>query len=155
MGKKDKQKAAARARAGRATIRTNGTPAEIQDIEPEIIFIDDTSDCDYTGGVNYISYSDEKDAWKSESSDSSHSNSDTESEEIGEMEGEELEKSLQALKVVIELHKAEDSILDALGKDMPGKAWAKAKSNRALGYSGNLGRSKRCRHKEAQDHAMA
>ena len=80
MGKKDKQKAAARACAGRATIRTDNTQATASEtsmqpgiqviIKPEVIFVDDESDvdCDYTGGVNYIPCSNEEnnveDAWE-------------------------------------------------------------------------------------------
>jgi hypothetical protein len=157
MGKKDKQKAAARARAGRATIQINDAHTTASETRPEVILIDDNSDvdCGYTGGVNYTSYSDEEnnvnDAWES-------SDSNTDSEQIGEMEGEELEKSLQALKAVIELHegtKTETMIFDSLGKDMSSKAWEKAESNRALGYSGNSGRSKRRRNKKARDQAEA
>lgn len=123
MGKKDKQKAAARARSRRWA-----------DNKPEDIVIDiesdsgHSADCGYTGGVNYISDSDAEiivdNAW-SESSD----NDDT---EIHEMEGEELDKNLQALKAAIEWHEGHttnDTILDKLGKGMSDKVWEKAESN--------------------------
>jgi hypothetical protein len=83
MGKKDKQKAAARARAGRATIRINDAHTTASETRPEVILIDDNSDvdCGYTGSVNYTPYSDEEnnvdDAWES-------SDSNTDSEQIGE-----------------------------------------------------------------------
>lgn len=74
-----------------------------------------------TGGVNYTSYLDEEnnaeDSWES-------SESDTNSTQIGEMKGKELEKNLQTLKAIIELHKGRKTvttILDTLGKDMSSK----------------------------------
>jgi hypothetical protein len=64
MGKKDKQKAAARARAERATIQINVNDAYTAalEIKHEVILVDDDSDvdCGYTGGVNYMLYSDEE-----------------------------------------------------------------------------------------------
>jgi hypothetical protein len=122
-------------------------------IEPKVIFIDNESldeDCGYTGGVNYTEYSDAENNMDNAWSD----DSDTESEQIGEMEGEKLDKSLQALKAAIELHEGletESTILDKLGKGMSGKDWAKVESNRALGYLGNSGRSKRCKDKNTRD----
>jgi hypothetical protein len=138
MSKKDKQRAAARACAGR---RTNNGQAVAEKtpiwptsdgiqvtIEPEVIFIDDKSDDrGYTGSVNYTSDEEnnvENNAW--------FDDSDTESEQIGEMEGEELDKSLQALKAAIKLHEGqgkEKTILDKLRKDMSGHDWAKVESN--------------------------
>ena len=164
MSKKDKQKAAARARAGRRTNNRQAAAAKIPiwpisdgiqvTIEPKVIFIDDESDdCGYTGGVNYTSYSDEEDnvdnVW--------FDDSDTESEQIDEMEGEELDRSLQALKAAIELYEGqgkEKTILDQLGKDMSSNDWTKVESNRALGYLGNSGRSKRRKDKNARDQAQ-
>jgi len=142
MDKKDKQKAAARARARRRTnneqaiavkspiqpaSKSDGSQVAIEQFEPKVIFIDNESNKDYgyTGGVNHTSYLDaENDAW--------FDDSNSEFEQIGKMEGEELDKSLQALKAAIELYegqKTESTIWDKLRKGLSGKDWAKVESN--------------------------
>ena len=103
MGKVDKKKAAARVRAGRATIWNNtnqARPLEPQfhmRLSPKVVTIDDESDgeCGNTGGVN-CDYSDEEEGSWSDDDNS-------EPEQLAEMDGEELETSLQALKAAMDL----------------------------------------------------
>jgi hypothetical protein len=145
MGKANKKKAAARARAGRATIRNNTNQARLPEPqfhlqpEPEFITIDDESDgeCGYTGGVNCVFSSDEEEG--------SWSNDDnSEPEQLGEMEGEELETNLQALKAALDLLEVlprSPTIFDEILKGHSLRDWENAEKK--LGYTGNSSRTQR------------
>ena len=97
MGKRDKGQAAARAHAGRATIRNitgMGNQVRLPELKPhaqpttdsEPDAIDNKSDgeCGYTGGVNCDFYSDGEEGDWSDNDDL---------EQLDEMEGEELENN--------------------------------------------------------------
>jgi hypothetical protein len=162
MGERDKQKAASRARTGRATIRNNPNQARLPEpqshvqpssdatgSEPEVITIDDESDgeCGYTGGVNCNYYSDEEeDKWSDDDN--------SEPEQLDEMEGEELEKNLQAVKAAMDLlaiPPRNPTIFDKISSRHSLKDWANAERN--VGYTGNSSRTQRRRDKDARDQA--
>jgi hypothetical protein len=161
MGKADKKKAAARARTGRATIQNNTNQARLLEpqfhmqptspvsaaSEPEVITIDDESDgeCGYTGGVNY-NFSDEEEPEGSWSDD----NLESDSEQLDEMEGEELEKNLQDLKAAMDLLEVpprNPTIFDEILRDHSLKDWENAEKK--LGYTGNSSWTQQRRDKEA------
>jgi hypothetical protein len=153
MAKKSQKEAAARARAQRlAQIpRKQTTTPEAEWAQPctdtpDLPMESDLeSDCQYVGGVNH-DYSD-----TSDDEDWSDSESNC-SESLSELEGSELEDSLQGLQ-------AEVSDLDALSKFekflMPKSAgeFKKAEKDRGLGYTGLSLRTKQRREKEARERA--
>jgi len=158
MGKRHKQQAVARARAGRATIRniTGSRPrvrlleSHVQpatDSEPDVITDESDGECGYTGGVNCCFYSDgEEGDWSDDDN--------SELEQLDEMEGEELENNLQALKAamdLLEVPSRNPTIFDKISRHHSLKDWENAKKK--LGYSGNLSQTQRRRDKDARDQA--
>lgn len=136
MAPKHKQEAAAHAHAGHYT---NGQPfsesgsaetAEFhQNPDPfELIMVEDSdSECNYTGGVNVDSESDEDygpsdDEW-------------SEAETIEELEGDELEANLEELLAEATQLEAAKYVQITAWKSK--KDWRKAECNWSLGYSGN------------------
>jgi len=158
MGKRDKQQAAARARAGRATVQNiTGHQVRLPELKPHTQpatdsgpdTIDNESDgeCGYTGGVNCDFYSDGAEGnW--------FDNDDLELEQLDEMEGEELENNLQALKAamdLLEVPSRNPTMFDQISRHHSLKDWENAEKK--LGYSGNSSRTQRRWDKDARDQA--
>jgi len=139
MGKRDKGQAAARACAGRATIQNiTGMGNQVRlpelkphtqpttDSEPDAIGNESDGECGYTGGVNCDFYSDgEEGDWSD----------DNDLEQLDEMEGEELENNLQALKAamdLLEVPSRNPTIFDQISRHHSLKDWENAEKELAL-----------------------
>ncbi|KAH7919570.1 hypothetical protein BV22DRAFT_1108019 [Leucogyrophana mollusca] len=107
------------------------------EFSPIELNLDDYTDCEYTGGVNFqLPYSEDE-------SDSPSDGEMSESESLCELEGEELENNLQKLRIVpdgwSEFSQPGASAFDMMVKAPKTAAeWKRAEENRALGYNGQL-----------------
>ena len=155
MGLRDKQKAAARATAGRLHARDNISAIQTPivtlvhhniavpetDTCPIDVSSDSDSDCEYEGGVN-CSWSD------SDSEDYSDADS------LEELEGEELEANLNELRAELKglvIPTKYDQFMELKAA----KDWKKAEKSRTLGYTGNSKRTQERRGKESHDREVS
>ena len=156
MGTQAQNAAAACARAARWHPEPADTP-EPSDNEQEslvatprspiLLCIDSDSDddCGYTGGVNVC-----LDSELEEDRDGSDDEwSDTES--LVELEGEELEANLQALRPKLPLTSPEEvtTLYDKIRGRKSAKTFAKAEKNHGLGYNGLSKHTKQLHDKKA------
>ena len=102
---------------------------------------DSESDCGYEGGVDC------------DPSDDSAADSDedwSDDESLAELEGDELEANLSALRKEAESQDAPNAFKQMMShKDS--KEWKKVEANRALGYTKNSIRTQERRRKEARE----
>lgn len=147
-------KSAARARAGPRYVPEKSShempPASpentainpiILDSEPE----DEDEICAWTGGVNNHLEDDPED-WGDLSDDTNELD-----DEIEELEGEELQRSLEAqmareAKIILEA-----TVYQKLMRKIPTKEWKKAEMNQGFGYNGQSERSKRQKRKNERE----
>ncbi|KAG2355595.1 hypothetical protein BDR07DRAFT_1381385 [Suillus spraguei] len=107
---------------------------------------DDKSDCGYLGGINTNYYSDSDSDYKPDTSESEWSDG----ESLCELGGNDLEENLAALRVEAEsLHGYPVAI--PLFEKKTAVEWERAEKNRALGYNGHSGRTKRRHDKAARE----
>ena len=137
MGRRDKQKAAARATAARLNLAHHNISALETDTCPINISSDSDSDCGYEGGVNFS-------LSKSDSFDYS------DAESLEELEGEELEANLNELRAELKELPIRTKY-DLLMEPKTVKDWKKAEENRTLGYTGNSKRTQERRAKDLRD----
>jgi hypothetical protein len=118
--------------------------------EPIKIFSDLESDCGYMGGVNYYGFnSDDKFGPRSDGCWS-----DSNGESLAELEGEELESSLQELKVELDALAA-PSKFDLITAAKTSQEWKTAEKKRRFGYTGNSQRTKQRNVKVAREREIA
>ena len=142
--------AAACARAARWPINLTCEPSATKKAESPMtttqICVNSDSDdkCRYTGGVNVCVESDwQEEAWEEDESDEQ---SDTES--LAELEGEELEANLQALRPELpDMNPEEVAVTmpyEAIGGGKSAKTFSKAEKNHGLGYNSFLSIQNNC-----------
>ena len=138
MGIRDKQNAAARATAARLVAQDHNTiPCDINS-DPDL-------DCGYDGGVNYD--------WSD--SDSEYEDyTDTDSESLEEMDGDELDDNLREWRAELDDLVAPTKY-DQIMEQKLTMDWRKAEQNRNFGYSGNSKRTQERRAKEARDREVS
>jgi hypothetical protein len=115
------------------------------------IDLDLDDDGRYTGGVNVC-----LDSELEEDRDGSDDEwSDTDSESFVELEREELEANLQALRPKLPLTSPEEvtTLYDEIRGGKSAKTFAKAEKNCGLGYNGLSKCTKQLHHKKVQDGA--
>ncbi|KAJ8580766.1 hypothetical protein M405DRAFT_752869 [Rhizopogon salebrosus TDB-379] len=110
---------------------------------------DSQSNCGYTGGVSVeVLTSDSDSEYEPDTSESGWSDG----ESLCELEGDESEENLAALKAKVDALQQPTSF--KFEKILEGKTaaeWKKAEQNRALGYNGHSDRTKRRQNKTARD----
>jgi hypothetical protein len=122
----------------------HGTPDDNPNLQSSET--DSESDCGYEGGVNCEPSDDEYDP----TTDSDEDWSDDES--LAELEGDELEANLHALREEAESLDAPTAFRQMMVPKDAGE-WKKAEGNRALGYTKNSTRTQERRRKEARERA--
>jgi hypothetical protein len=161
MAKKHQKAAAARARANRHKPKHISPPTEIileppavetsidefGDLATNPIDVDWEYDCGYEGGVNR----DDSETEYQPGTSSEDSESDAES--LDELSGDELEWNLQQQReLLVEVSVfTRPTLYSHITNPKTTCQWAKAEKNRALGYNGQSGRSKRRKDKDARD----
>jgi hypothetical protein len=158
MAKKYQKLAAARARAHRHKPKPNIPLTEtipesesfvdaVVDLATDPIDVDWQYNCGYNGGVN------REDSETEYQPGTSSDESESGAESLDDLSGDELELNLQQQRERL-------AELAALMRPTPYSQirdpktvhqWAKAEANRALGYNGQSGRTKRRKDKEARD----
>lgn len=117
-------------------------PAEDNELTPDM-------DDGYTGGVNHNPDNDHSDGCME------LLDSDGDAESLCELDGDDLEKNLAALRLSeggLTESTCTNNWSQIFGK-ISKEQWEKAESNRALGYNGQSKRSKRRKEKEARERA--
>jgi len=109
---------------------------------PKLDLSSEAADSEYTGGINHDPDMDWEAPVDSDLEDT---------ESLCELEGEELEKNLAALQLLV----AEKSRKSEWSKVFGPADWKRAEKNRALGYNGHSDWTRRLREKEARDRATA
>jgi hypothetical protein len=166
MARKHHKVAAARAQAARAQNTTRPNINDDAGLPPSTLSLtDSTSDIEctsWTGGVNHV-FSDSEDedpSWTDTDTGTESENSDF--DDLEELEGEELIKSLQMkcqheLDLELDLKQlATPTPYESLLQTKTPKDWKIVESRRALGYNGRSNRRKRevaqeIREKDARD----
>jgi ribosomal protein S13 len=147
-------KSAARARAGPShvpEISTENKPAGASPIRAtsvsDLTLEGDQDVCSWTGGVNNH-LEDRPDDWVD-------TPEDLEMDDLEELEGEELQNSLEnQMDQESEMfEKADAAIYRKLMRSISSKEWKRAEMNRGLGYNGQSERSKQRKKKEVKDRA--
>ena len=138
MGIRDKQNAAACATAARLVAQDHNTiPCDINS-DPDL-------DCGYDGGVNYD--------WSD--SDSEYEDyTNTDSESLEEIDGDELDDNLYEWRAELDDLVAPTKY-DQIMEQKLTMDWTKAEQNHKLGYSGNSKCTKEWRAKEAHDRGVS
>jgi hypothetical protein len=98
-------------------------------------------DCGYEGGINCDPSDDEEDSEDDEWSDD---------ESLAELEGDELEANLSALREEAKSWDA-PNVFKQMMSPKDSKEWNKAEANRALGYDKNSSHTQERRRKEARE----
>ncbi|KAG2363302.1 hypothetical protein BDR07DRAFT_1282551 [Suillus spraguei] len=107
---------------------------------------DDKSDCGYLGGINTNYYSDSDSDYEPDTSESEWSDG----ESLCELGGNDLEENLAVLRVEAEsLHGYPVAV--PLFEKKTAVEWERAEKNRALGYNGHSGQTKRRHDKAARE----
>jgi hypothetical protein len=97
------------------------------------------SDCGYEGGVDC------------DPSDTELNEDWSDAESLAELEGDELEANLSALRKEAEFQDAPNAFKQMMSHSKNSKEWKKVEANRALGYTKNSIRTQERRRKEARE----
>jgi hypothetical protein len=165
MAKSHKKKAAARARASRwsktESVDLTSVPDDVIEPPEELPAVDDTpqslvnwdpieilsesdTDCDYRGGVNCWSDSDDEGETGDDWSDSS------DEESLVEFDGADLGELREELE---NLENPKPLLYDWIKGKKSTKEWNKAERNRGLGYTGNSVRTRQRNEQDARKRA--